>query len=94
MNETVERGIVKWKTVFTGIRGGDIQLHIVKNRVSFIKIFRLRNDDDFNTALRICKDKVARILHMKNGRNNDLARIANYCLDSTSVEEMKEDDTF
>lgn len=92
MNEVVERGIVKWKVYFTGIRGGIIKLYIRKNRVSFVKIFALRNTEDFETALRICKDKVARILHMKNGRCTDLARIANYCIDATSVEEMTKEE--
>jgi len=88
MNEAVERGIVRWRVNYTGLRGGIIELYIRKNRVSFVKKFVLRNNETFETALKICKEKVFRILHMKNGVCTDLARIANYCIDSYSVEEM------
>lgn len=94
MNETKERGLVKWQILQTwnGIRGGIIRLHIEKNRISFYKIFRFNNNEDFETAQKICKDKVSRILHFKNRLNTELARLATYCIEATSVEEMKDED--
>jgi len=80
--------LVKWTVIYNGIRGGAILLYIVKNRTSFIKKFVLRDNESFETAKRICKEKVAQILHLKNPVNTNLARIANYCIDSTSVKEM------
>lgn len=88
MNEVIERGPVKWAIEYEGIRGGAISLHICKNRTSFVKRFILIDNESFNIAIRICKEKVAQILHLKNQVHTDLARIANYCIDSTSVEEM------
>jgi len=88
MNETIVRGPVQWKVKYEGIRGGAIELHVVKNRVSFVKIIRLKKSEDFDTSLKICREKVSRILHIKNHKNPDLFRLANYCIDATSVEEM------
>lgn len=94
MNEIVERGIIKWTVEYEGIRGGAVSLYITKNRTSFIKRFILSDNEDFNTALKICKERVSQILHLKNPVNSALARIANYCIDSTSVEEMTTDERF
>jgi len=88
MNEVVDRRIVKWMVDYNGIRGGVILLFIVKNRTSFVKRFVLKDNESFETAIRICKEKVSQILHLKNSVNTNLARIANYCIDSTSVEEI------
>jgi len=88
LKETVDKGIVKWTVIYEGIRGGTILLYIVKNRTSFIKKFVLKDNDSFKEAIKVCKEKVYQILHLKDSMNTDLARIANYCIDSTSVEEM------
>ena len=90
--EVVDIRIVKWKVEYVGIRGGIIVLYIIKNRVSFIKRFILKDDESFKTAIKICENKVTRILHIKNRICTDLARIANYCIDSYSVEKMTPDE--
>lgn len=86
-----ERGPVYWKIHYTGIRGGAIRLYIVKNRLSFNKTIIFNDSESFETAIKICQDKVMRVIHIKNHVNPNLARLANYCIDATSVEETKED---
>jgi hypothetical protein len=81
---------IRWKICWTGIRGGAVLVHISKNRVAFIKRFVLKDNYSFETAQRILKDKVARILHLKNNVYPDLARLASYCIEATSVEESQD----
>lgn len=88
--ETKVAGPLRWQVIWTGIRGGVIKLHIVKNRVSFVKKFVLKDKETFETAQKICREKVPRILHLKNHIYPDLALIANYCLEATSVEESQD----
>lgn len=86
--ECIDRGPIRWYTYHRGIRGGIVRLLIYKNRLSFVKNFYFLDNEDYNLALRILKDKVARILHMKNEKYPQIYRLANYTLDATDVIEV------
>jgi len=82
------RGELLWRPLFTGSRGGVVQLFINKNRIRFTKRIPLRNNEDFESAMKILRDKVYCIVHLKNKKNPDLARIAQYVIDATNVVEI------
>lgn len=86
---TKERGPLRWEIIFNGIRGGIIRIHVTKNNVSFYKKFIFRCDESFCTAIKILDDKVFRILHLKNNKDPKLGRLAEYAIESTVVEKMK-----
>lgn len=88
--KTNVRGPFKWKVEFAGIRGGVIKARIEKNNISFCKKFMFRSEDSFDTAIRILEDKVFRILHLKNNEDPELGRLAEYAIESTVVEKMKD----
>ena len=86
--EVRDRGPVFWCLAWVGIRGGIVELKIHKNRMSFYKHFLFKNDEDFETAQRICKEKPQQIIHLKNTREPMLQRIAEYCIFATEVKEI------
>jgi hypothetical protein len=88
MNDFIEMGPIKWIAYPSGIKGGYIKLHIIKNRTSFVKKFTFNQNEEYELAQKICKEKVSQILHLKNQKNPNLSIIANYCLNSTSIEEI------
>lgn len=90
IKEYKERGPVYWKVCHNSIRGGIIKLTINKNRIVFDKNFILYNDEDFNIALNICKNKATRIIHMKNTNVPELGRLASYCIEATDVISMED----
>lgn len=90
ISDTNERGKLKWKVFWTGIRGGVIQAHISKNRISFQKKFIFKDDESFNTAIKILKERTFQILHYKDYDNPEVCRLAQYALESTSVEPIKD----
>ena len=91
ITETTERGPLRWKINRIGIRGGIIRLKVNRNRMSFVKKFIFNDDETFNTAIKILRNKVTRVLHYKNEKNIYLGQVAQYAIDATEVIESQED---
>ena len=87
--DITERGPLYWHIKYAGIHGGTIVALICKNRISFIKYFPFKTNEDFETAKKICQNKVSALLHLKNGLNPTLKRLSNYRIDATVVEEKE-----
>ena len=63
---------------------------VSRNRMSFVKKYIFKNDESFETAINILRNKVTRILHLRNDRVPALGKIANYALESTDIVETKD----
>ncbi|MFW6121277.1 MAG: hypothetical protein ACOC80_10335 [Petrotogales bacterium] len=90
MKEVIERGPLRWYIYHRGIRGGVVRCLIYKNRLNFIKQFTFATDEDYNIAMKILREKAARILYMKAEGHPQIYRLANYAIDATEVEEVTE----
>ena len=85
INESEYVGRIWWQVSWTGLRGGVIKMLIYRERISFVKKFAFTDDESFNIAKRILGDKVAQILHLKNDKNYNLSRIAQYAIDAKEI---------
>lgn len=90
--EVIDRGPVRWHIDYQCIRGGIIRMLMYKNRLSFVKRFIFARDEDFELAQRILRDKVYRILYMKDEGHPQIYRIANYAIDATEVTEVSREE--
>ena len=65
ISELDQAGPIWWRIIWAGIRGGIIEVKIHRNRISWVKKFMFNDDESFETAIKILKNKVTRVLHYK-----------------------------
>jgi len=91
ISETEFMGPMWWKISWEGIRGGLIKIKVHRNRISFVKTFHFNENETFETAIKILRNKVTRILHYKNQKHTYLGMLAQYAIDATEIIETEED---
>jgi len=85
INESEYVGRIWWQVCWTGLRGGVIKILIYRERISFVKKYTFADDESFNIAKRIMRDRVAQILHLKNDKNSKLSQLAQYAIDAKEI---------